>query len=79
MGVLPVNPAGPGPERLPPRPPIDTLREKLREEYDSGLDDVPSWRQERAQERREQILSGPAYEAALRFAAGFGGGLGLEP
>ncbi len=77
MRVLPVNPAGPAPDRLPPRPP-DSLRDKLRDEYDSGLDDVPSWRQERDDERRSE-LSGPAMEAALRFAAGFGGGLGLEP
>ena len=58
MGVLPVNPAGPAPDRLPPRPDTEAeaLREKLRDEYASGLDMVLSERQERELERREQPL-----------------------
>ncbi len=34
---------------------IDSSREKMRDEYDSGLDSVMSARQDRARDRRERI------------------------
>jgi hypothetical protein len=65
------------PKETSPAKPIfedEAFRDKMRDEYDSGLDRVPTARQEREQEEK----TGGPMEDVLRFAAGFGGGLGLE-
>ena len=80
MGVLPVNNPAPSGGAVPPSSAEipGRLNPVLEDEYLSGLDDVESYHQERERERRERMFSGPAMDAALRFSAGIGGGLGLD-